>query len=62
MAGALLEEDVPGAVITTSGTHVIEPPSWVRSAEAVLGLAVLGERDNGTSLARGAGSHGEAGL
>jgi protein-tyrosine-phosphatase len=43
MAGALLDEHVPGLVVTTSGTHVIEgmPMSW-RTADAIrsLGLEV----------------------
>jgi protein-tyrosine-phosphatase len=41
MAGALLEEHVPDAVITTSGTHVIEgmPMSW-RTRDAIVGLGL----------------------
>lgn len=41
MAGALLEEHVPGAVIVTSGTHVIEgmPMSW-RTRDAIVGLGL----------------------
>ena len=41
MAGALLEEHVPGAVIVTSGTHVIEgmPMSW-RTRDAITGLGL----------------------
>ncbi len=41
MAGALLEEHVPGASITTSGTHVIEgmPMSW-RTRDAIVGLGL----------------------
>ena len=41
MAGALLEEHVPGASITTSGTHVIEgmPMSW-RTRDAIEGLGL----------------------
>jgi protein-tyrosine-phosphatase len=41
MAGALLEEHVPGALIVTSGTHVIEgmPMSW-RTRDAITGLGL----------------------
>jgi protein-tyrosine-phosphatase len=41
MAGALLEEHVPDAVIVTSGTHVIEgmPMSW-RTRDAIEGLGL----------------------
>ena len=41
MAGALLAEHVPGALITTSGTHVIEgmPMSW-RTRDAIEGLGL----------------------
>ena len=64
MAGVLLEEHVPGLIVTTYGTHVIEGVAsfWPSFAEAEWGLAVTGERDNRSSLTRGAGSHGEAGL
>jgi len=41
MAGVLLEEHVPGLVVTTSGTHVIEgmPMSW-RTRDAIVGLGL----------------------
>ena len=47
MAGAILREHVPGLVVTTSGTHVIEgmPMSWrTRDAIASLGLPVPDHR------------------
>jgi protein-tyrosine-phosphatase len=41
MAGVLLAEHVPGLVVTTSGTHVIEgmPMSW-RTRDAIVGLGL----------------------
>ena len=41
MAGVLLAEHVPGLVVTTSGTHVIEglPMSW-RTADAIRSLGL----------------------
>jgi protein-tyrosine-phosphatase len=41
MAGVLLKEHVPGLVVTTSGTHVIEgmPMSW-RTRDAIEGLGL----------------------
>ena len=41
MAGAILREHVPGLVVSTSGTHVIEgmPMSW-RTRDALAGLDV----------------------
>jgi len=47
MAGAFLREHVPGLLVTTSGTHVIEgmPMSWrTRSAIVSLGLPVPDHR------------------
>ncbi len=47
MAGAILREHVPGLVVTTSGTHVIEgmPMSWrTRDAIASLGIPVPDHR------------------
>jgi protein-tyrosine-phosphatase len=41
MAGAILREHVPGLVVTTSGTHVIEgmPMSW-RTRDAIASLDI----------------------
>ena len=41
MAGAILREHVPGLLVTTSGTHVIEgmPMSW-RTRDAILSLGL----------------------
>jgi protein-tyrosine-phosphatase len=41
MAGAFLREHVPGLLVTTSGTHVIEgmPMSW-RTRDAILSLGL----------------------
>ena len=47
MAGAFLREHVPGLLVTTSGTHVIEgmPTSWrTRDAIASLGLPIPDHR------------------
>ena len=47
MAGAVLREHVPGLLVTTSGTHVIEgmPMSWrTRDAIASLGLPIPDHR------------------
>ena len=47
MAGAFLREHVPGLLVTTSGTHVIEgmPMSWrTRDAIASLGLPIPDHR------------------
>lgn len=47
MAGVALGQRLPGAIISTSGTHVIEgmPISWrTREAIAALGLPVPGHR------------------
>lgn len=47
MAGAVLREHVPGLLVTTSGTHVIEgmPMSWrTRDAIASLGLSIPDHR------------------
>ncbi len=47
MAGAILREHVPGLLVTTSGTHVIEgmPMSWrTRDAITSLGLPVPNHR------------------
>ena len=47
MAGAILREHVPGLMVTTSGTHVIEgmPMSWrTRDAIAALGLPIPDHR------------------
>src|SRR4051812_37757879 len=41
MAGAILREHVPGLIVSTSGTHVIEgmPMSW-RTRDAILSLDI----------------------
>ena len=41
MAGAVLREHVPGLIVSTSGTHVIEgmPMSW-RTRDAIAGLGL----------------------
>ncbi len=47
MAGAFLREHVPGLLVTTSGTHVIEgmPMSWrTRDAIASIGLPIPDHR------------------
>src|SRR5258706_2610484 len=47
MAGAFLREHVPGLLVTTSGTHVIEgmPMSWrTRDAIASMGLPIPDHR------------------
>jgi len=47
MAGAFLREHVPGLMVTTSGTHVIEgmPMSWrTRDAIASIGLPIPDHR------------------
>jgi protein-tyrosine-phosphatase len=47
MAGAFLREHVPGVLVTTSGTHVIEgmPMSWrTRDAIASIGLPIPDHR------------------
>ena len=54
MAGAILREHVPGLVVTTSGTHVIEgmPMSWrTRDAIASLDLPVPDHRSRQATVA-----------
>jgi protein-tyrosine-phosphatase len=54
MAGAVLREHVPGLVVTTSGTHVIEgmPMSWrTRDAIASLDLPIPDHRSRQATVA-----------
>jgi protein-tyrosine-phosphatase len=54
MAGAILREHVPGLVVTTSGTHVIEgmPMSWrTRDAIASLDIPVPDHRSRQATVA-----------
>ena len=54
MAGAFLREHVPGLLVTTSGTHVIEgmPMSWrTRDAIASLGLPIPDHRSRQATVA-----------